>query len=90
MQRGPQLRRQSGVAIFKKNILADKALLVKQIMKLVSDKKEKHETLVNTSGLVPDDKVPKELIIEGASYSNPLFHNAKKKDSINEKRPLNF
>ena len=84
------MRRESGVTIFKKNILADKGALVKQILKLVSDQKEKHEDLINSSGLVPDDKIPTELIVAGSSYSNPLFHNAKKKDSINEKRPYDL
>lgn len=85
--KGPELSR-SPESRFKREMLQNKSAYVASMMKLMQLQREDNESLVNSFGYCPDDKVPKELLMpDGQEGQSELFTNAKEKDSINEMRP---
>ena len=88
--KGPELSRTPEIK-FKKEMLQNKSAFVAQMAKIMQLKKEENESLVNSTGFCPDDKVPKELLLaDGQEGHTGMFDNAKRRDSVNEARPLDL
>jgi len=72
-------------------VLRNKVKFVSKMLKMNKNLREQSETIVKAQVITPDNKISSDILsrYKDTSGSSSAFHNVRKADLMNEKRPMN-